>query len=70
VAGDHQLLVGRHDKEGDTARRRRDARCADIVGGLVDLGAEPGEALGDAGSDRRGILTDPGREDFVRAEML
>ena len=31
---------------------------AGVVGGRVELGAEPGEALGDAGADRRRVLAD------------
>ena len=63
VAGDHQLLVGRDDEEGDAARRGRDAERAGLVGGGVELGAEPGEPLGDAGADRGGVLADAGGED-------
>ena len=63
MAGDHQLLVGRHDEEGDAARRRRDARRAGVVGTGIELGTEPGEALGDASADRGGVLPDPRRED-------
>ena len=54
VAGDHQFLVGRDDEERDAAVRRR--RCAAppaVVRGRVELGAEPGEPLGDARADRR-----------------
>ena len=49
---------GRRGSPGVEMRGR-----AGLVGGRVELGAEPGEALGDAGADRRGVLADAGGED-------
>src|SRR3546814_2798363 len=68
MADDDRLLVGRHNQEGEAAAGAADARTASGIGPLVQLGTEPGEALGDCGADRRRALTDAGGEhDGVKA---
>jgi hypothetical protein len=59
---DHQLLVRRHDEDGNPALRLRNERFASRVGRRVENGAEPCKLLRDTGTDRRRVLTDASRE--------
>ena len=61
MTGDHQLLVGRDDIEGDAAVRARDHGPV-RVRLQIELGPEPSEVLGDSHAHRRRVLADPGRE--------
>src|SRR5262247_921195 len=63
MAGDHQLLVGRHDPRGDLRGVGRDAGGPPRVGGLVERDAEPGRVAADARAQLGVVLADAGGDD-------
>src|SRR6266446_1484895 len=59
---DHQLLVRRHDKNGNPAFRPRSERFASCIRRRVKNDAKPSKCLRDAGADGWRIFANAGRE--------
>ena len=58
VARDHQFFVGRDHPGGDATLRGRNARAARVVGGAVELDAEPRGVAADALPQPSAVLAD------------
>ena len=63
LLGDHEFLIGLHDKDGDGRRRTADCLPTGGIGGFIEVDADPSHVAKHRRTNRRRVLANTGGED-------